>query len=133
MIKQFEKMPVSTVADEATWKEQLSELKKNKDVILKRYRNELEETTRQGLLDSSAIIPVTIYNTDEWNSIFVEENKGFMIVRANPAYIRKQLPKHVPQFFVVAWKWNDWKPQADVGKLIEEKFPFGQLQEMIDK
>jgi len=47
--------------------------------------------------------------------------------------MRKDLPKYVPQFFVVQWQWNDWKPQADVGKLIEDKFPFEKLQTMIDK
>ena len=108
-------------------------MKKNKDAIIKRYRDALEETTRQGLLDAPAIIPVTIYNMDEYNPIFVEENMGFMIVRANPRYMRKELPKHVPQFFVMSWHWNDWKPQTDVGKLIEEKFPFRSLLEMIDK
>jgi hypothetical protein len=133
MINNFEQMPIGAAEEQGTRKEQLAELKKNKDALLKRYRDELEVTNRQGLLDSPAIIPVTIYNTDEWNPIFVEEHKGFMIVRANPAYIRKELPKHVPQFFVVAWKWNDWKSQADVGKLIEEKFPFDKLQAMIDK
>jgi hypothetical protein len=30
--------------------------------------------------------------------------------------------------------WNEeWKPQADAAKLILEKFPFAQLQAMIDK
>lgn len=47
--------------------------------------------------------------------------------------MRKDLPKYIPQFFVVTWKWNDWQPQVDVGKLIEEKFPFDKLQAMIDK
>lgn len=133
LIRNFEKMPASAVADHATWKEQLTELKKNKEVILKRYRNELDESTKQGLLNAPVIIPVTIYNTDEWNPIFVEEDKGFMIVRANPDYMQKELPKYVPQFFVMSWKWNDWQPQIDVGKLIEEKFPFDKLQALIDK
>jgi hypothetical protein len=133
MIKNFEKMPVDMVADQTTWKEQLEELKKNKDAILKRYRNELDESNKQGLSDSPAIIPVTIYNTDEYNPIFVEENMGFMLVTANPNYMRKELPKHVPQFFTMSWRWNDWQPQVDVGKLIEEKFPFDKLQSMIDK
>ena len=133
MIKDFEQMPVGSVEEQGTRKEQVAELTKNKDAILKRYRDELEESTRQGLLDSPAIIPLTIYNTDESAPIFVEENRGWMIMRANPGYMRKELPKHVPQFFVMSWHWNDWKPQIDVGKLIEEKFPFEKLQAMIDK
>lgn len=131
-IRNFEKMP-GTAEEQAARKEQVAEFTKNKEAIIKRYRDELEETTKQGLLDSPAIIPLTIYNTDESSPIFVEEDKGFMIVRTNPNYMRKDLPKYVPQFFVVEWYWNDWKPQADVGKLIEEKFPFDKLQAMIDK
>jgi hypothetical protein len=29
--------------------------------------------------------------------------------------------------------WNEWPPQADLAKLIEERFPFDRLKEMIDK
>jgi hypothetical protein len=133
MIKSFEQTPTLTGEGQGSKTEQLAELKKNKEAILKRYRDELAQSTRQGLLDAPAIIPVTIYNMDEYTPIFVEENMGWMIVRTNPNYMRKDLPKHVPQFFVVAWKWNDWKSQADVGKLIEERFPFEKLQLMIDK
>ena len=133
MIKSFEQTPLATGEGQGSKTEQLAELKKNKEAILKRYRDELEETTRQGLLDAPAIIPVTIYNMDESTPIFVEENIGWMIVTANLNYMRTALPKYVPQFFVMEWRWNDWKPQADVAKLIEEEFPFKNLLEMIDK
>ena len=133
LIRNFEQMPIGTAEEEPVRKEQVAAVKKNRDAILKRYRDELEESTRRGLLGSPAIIPVTIYNADEFTPIFVEENMGFMIVTANPDYMRKKLPKHVPQFFVLEWRWNEWKSQEDVGKLIEEKFPFHKLQEMVDK
>jgi hypothetical protein len=133
MIKNFEHAPLTTGEGQGSKTEQLAELIKNKEAILKRYSDELEQTTRQRLLGAPAIIPVAIYNTDEFNPIFTEETKGFMIVRANPNYMRKELPKYVPQFFAVSWKWNDWPSQAHVCKLIEEHFPFGKLQAMIDK
>jgi ElaB/YqjD/DUF883 family membrane-anchored ribosome-binding protein len=132
-IKNYEQMPLVSADEQATRKEQVAELKKNNEAVLKRYRDELEETTRHGLPDAPAIIPVTIFNMDEYAPIFVEESKGWMIMRTNPNYMRKDLPKYVPQFFVVQWSWNDWKPEADVGKLIEEKFPFDKLHAMIDK
>jgi hypothetical protein len=47
--------------------------------------------------------------------------------------MRKDLPKHVPQFFVMEWRWNNWQSQIEIGKLIEEEFPFDKLQSMIDK
>lgn len=133
MIKGFEQMPVSTVADQQTWNDQLADLKKNKETVLKRYTDELEEIIKQGLSDSPAIIPLTIYNIDEHSPIFVEEDKGFMIVRVNPKYMRTDIPKYIPQFFTMVMTWNEWPPQADVGKLMEGKFPFAQLQAMIDK
>lgn len=133
MVKGFEQMPATTAEEQETRKDQITEFKKNNEAILTRYKNELEETTRQGLLEAPAIIPLTIYNTDENTPIFVEEDKGFMIVRANSGYMRRDIPKYIPQLFVMFWRWNDFKPQADVGKLIEEKFPFQKLQEMIDK
>jgi hypothetical protein len=43
--------------------------------------------------------------------------------------MRKDLPKYVPQLFVVQWKWSERKPEADIAKLIEEKFPFEKLQQ----
>jgi hypothetical protein len=114
-------------------KEQVAELIKYKDALLKHYRDELEETTKQNLLDSPAIIPLSIYDHDQNMPIFVEENIGWMVVTENPKYMRKELPKYVPQFFVVVWKWDEWKAQADIGKLVEEKFPFEKLRDLIDK
>jgi hypothetical protein len=114
-------------------KEQVAELIKHKEAVLKHYRDELEETTNKGLLNSPAIIPMKIYDPDEYLPIFVEENIGWMIMTANPKYMRKEMPKYVPQFFVVEWVWNEWKSQADIGKLVEEKFPFDKLHALIDK
>jgi hypothetical protein len=34
-----------------------------------------------------------------------------MVMIENREYIRKDLPKHVPQFFVVEWVWNEWAPR----------------------
>jgi hypothetical protein len=115
-------------------KEQIKEYIKMRDEVLKHYNDELEETTKKGLLESPAILPLDIYNPSVDMPIFVEENVGWMVVVENPEYMRKDLPKHVPQFFTVQWEWDEfWKPQSDIGKLITEKFPFEKLQAMIDK
>lgn len=113
---------------------QVRKLKQDRDDVLKRYQEELEKTTKEGLLNVPAIIPGSVCDPlVENTSIFVDEKEGWMLVIQNPDYMRKELPKYVPQFFVVTWKWNDWQPQADIAKLIEEKFPFARLQAMIDK
>ena len=115
-------------------KEQIKEFKKARDEVMKHYNDELEETTKKGLLESPAIIPLGIYNPSVDMPIFVEENVGWMVVIENRKYMRRDLPKYVPQLFAVSWSWDEsWKPESDVGKLILEQFPFEKLQVMIDK
>jgi hypothetical protein len=66
--------------------------------------------------------------------IFITEKEGGkMLVTENPAYIRKDLPKHVPQFFIVYWTIGPGDPGEDLRKRIVEYFPIEKLQAMIDK
>jgi hypothetical protein len=127
-IKSFEEMP-----EQDNKNEQLKKLKQNRDEVLKTYREELEKTTSQGLLDAPAIVQFLWDPLLQNPGIFTDEKNGWLLVIQNPEYMRKDLPKYVPQLFVVSWKWNEWKPQADLAKLIEEEFPFDKLQAMIDK
>ena len=115
-------------------KEQINDFKKNRDNVLKHYNDELEKTAKNHLLESPAIIPLDVYNQSIDMSIFVEENVGSMVVIENAKYMRKDLPKYIPQLFCVKWSWDEyWKPQSDIAKLILENFPFDKLQAMIDK
>lgn len=115
-------------------KEQVKNLVKDKEAVLQHYRDELDETTKQGLLSSPAIIPLIIYAAEVHEPLFVEENIGYMVVIENAKYMRKDLPKYVPQILTVGMGFDEyWKPQADISKLILEKFPFEKLQAMIDK
>jgi hypothetical protein len=133
-IRSFQQMPVGSADEQDTKKEQMKNLVKNKDAVLKHYKDELEETAKKSLLKSPAIIPLNIFTATADESIFVEENIGYTVVIENPAYMRKDLPKYVPQILTVKMGWDEeWKPQADVAKLIREKFPFEKLQAMIDK
>ena len=45
----------------------------------------------------------------------------------------KDLPRYVPQVFVVWLRFNDWAPQKRIGEIIEQDLPFEKLQAMIDK
>jgi len=110
--------------------ENVNKAKKNKEQELKKFTDELEKTTSQGLLDSPAMILVKYYS----NPVFATDPlKGQMLVTENPDYIRKNLPKHAPQIFIVAWNCDDWLPQKRVGEIMERDFPFQKLQAMIDK
>jgi len=110
--------------------EEVQKAKKNRRAELKKFTDELEKTTQQGLLDSPAMIR-ELYNS---NLIFdTDPLKANMLVIENRDYIRKELPKHVPQFIVVWWEWNEWAPQEKIAEIIEKDFPFEKLQAMIDK
>ena len=108
--------------------EEVQKAKKNRDRQLKKFTDELEKTTQQGLLDSPAMIR-DLYNAD----IIFETDplKAHMLVIDNRNYIRKDLPKHVPQLLIVWWDWTDWAPQEKIGEIIKKDFPFEKLQAMI--
>jgi hypothetical protein len=110
--------------------EQVSRARKNKPDQLKKFTDEMDKTRSDGLLDTQAVISVK-YNADP---VFeTDPLRGNLLVTENPAYVRKELPNHVPQFFIVYWVCNDWGPQKDICRTIEDNFPFEKLQAMIDK
>ena len=104
-----------------------------RDRELKVFTDELEKTTREGLLNSPAIILAMSYTVPA--GFETDLQKGNMLITENPDYIRRDLPGYVPQFMVLQWKWNSdfypaHKPQE---KLFLEEFPIEKLQAMIDK
>lgn len=117
-------------------KEQKKELSgvyiNQKNSELKRFRDELEITTKANLLDSPAIVFSTIPMTG--TPVFqTEAEDGKMLVTENPAYIRKDLPRYIPQLFVLVWEWMDDKPSHNFREMVEANFPVEKLEAMIDK
>jgi len=110
--------------------ERVNKTKQVKKEELKKFTDELEKTTTEGLLDSPAVVLVKYYSSPVFET---DPLKGHMLVTENPEYIRKDLPKHVPQVFVVWWTAQDWAQQKEIGRIIEQDFPFEKLQAMIDK
>jgi len=113
--------------------EQVNKQIKQKNEVLKRYLDELEKTTREGLLDNPAIV-LLMHSPDTTTPIFVTEaENGTMLITENPAYMRKELPNYVPQVLVLYWSWNDWEPQKYINTIMEKNFPVERLQAMIDR
>ena len=119
-----------------TQQEREEEIKKNekiRDGILKQHKDELEATTRAGLLDSPAIINGFMYTTEQ---IFkTQAQGGNMLVTENPAYFKKDLPKYIPQLIVYSM-WNGENgpdPALNPYHLYYKNFPIEKLQAMIDK
>jgi hypothetical protein len=106
---------------------------KNKNDVLKLYKDELDKTTRSNLLNSPAII-LQMLSTNPDVPVFTTEDKyGKMLVIENPAYMRRDLPKYIPQSFVLQWNWMTDTPSNNFSKMIEKDFPVEKLQAMIDK
>ena len=116
--------------DEQLRDEELIKMRKIKDAELKKFTDELEKTTREGLLDSPAMVLVKYYS----DVIFeTDPEKGYMLVTENPDYIRKDLPAYIPQLIVFTWKWSDYPPHVEFEKMFQQDFPIEMLQAMIDK
>lgn len=130
-IKGFELLLATSKEADKKWiNEKLSKAKEYKDEVLKIFTNAFEESKQNSLLDSPARIVVK-YHLDP---VFeTDPSKGWMLITENPDYIRKDLPKHVPQFFVVHWSFYDWPSFKKIGEIINGYFPFEKLEAMIDK
>jgi hypothetical protein len=111
--------------------EQVIKAKKIKSDVLKNFTDEIEKSSNEGLLNTPAMV-TTKYQYSP--SVFeTDPAKGLLLITENPDYIRKDLPKHVPQFFIVAFKWSDWLPLNKFAEDFFLNFRFERLQAMIDK
>ncbi|HEX2523286.1 MAG TPA: hypothetical protein VHP35_14280 [Terriglobia bacterium] len=93
----------------------------------------MEKTTRERLLDSPAII-LQVHSPDKTTPIFVTEaDEGTMLITENALYIRKDLPEYVPQILVLGLRWNDWAPQKNLDRIVQENFPVERLEALLDR
>ena len=117
--------------------EQIKKTQKIRDDVLKYYQDELAATTKAGKLDEPAVVSEGIASILISHPVFTTtEKKGRMLVTENPAYIRKDLPKYIPQ--IIVYYLNNCSgcyadPSLNPYKLLDEKFPIEKLQAMIDK
>ena len=132
--------PLRYYLDTYTTDQQQLEKKKNiilksKNDDLKKYQDELERSTKNGMLESPAIIAGSVEMMSERPVFTPEEQAGYMLITENPNYFRKDLPKWVPQLFVLTFEEREWaaKLKKDPLKAVEEDFPIEKLQAMIDK
>jgi len=118
------------------------EIEKKKNIILKsknddlkKYHDELETSTKNGMLESPAIVSGGMEMMSELPVFTTEEQRGNMLITENPNYFRKDLPKWIPQLFVLTFEEKRWaaKLKKDALKAVKENFPVEQLQAMIDK
>jgi hypothetical protein len=107
---------------------------KMKSDALKKLQDELEKTTKDGLLGATAIVRIDPLLMNEGPVFQSEADGGCMLATENPNYFRKELPKYIPQFFVIELMSGDIQhSNMNFKRIIEENFPVEKLQAMIDK
>ena len=107
---------------------------KAKNDAIKKLLDELEKTTKDGLLDATAVVGTDPLVMNEGPIFLPEKDGGVMLTTENPNYFRKDLPGYIPQFFVLSWtRTGKQKWETDFRNSIEQNFPVEQLKAMIDK
>jgi hypothetical protein len=119
--------------DQQIREERVARVKNKRELELKTFSGELEKTSREGRLDSPALILVMYYTIPY---VFeTDPEKGYMLVTENPDYMQKDLPGHIPQFMVLTWKWNPvfYPVHKSYEESFLQDFPIEKIQAMIDK
>ena len=130
MIKSSKEMPFSTQQQKD---EAVKNISKQKDEVITLYQKELEKNRTANLLDSPAIVRILDNMYPDVPIFTTGAEDGSMLVTENPAYIRKDLPKYIPQFIVLYWSWGDVANSKYFRQMMEANFPIEKLQAMIDK
>ncbi|MBI1781010.1 MAG: hypothetical protein HYR66_06535, partial [Sphingobacteriales bacterium] len=129
-----EELPAQVRPPQKEFDDQNARNKKAKNDAIKKLQDELEETKKKGLLDSAAVVRIDPLLMFEGPVFLPESEGGCMLATENPNYFRTDLPKYVPQFFVLELSWSEQtKWSMDFKKIIEDDFPMEKLQAMIDK
>jgi hypothetical protein len=115
--------------------EQIKKMQKYRDGVLKYYNDEMEATTKAGLLDSPAVVNGFLEQSAKSLIFTTIEKGGRQLVTENPAYFKKDLPKYIPQIIICTIRSAEgWLgPEVNPYRLYEQGFRIEKLQAMIDK
>lgn len=115
------------------------------DEEIKKHKDELNRT-HDSLLNSPAILGGSVpgkINDNDRSAFFYETGNGtYFLAKESPGYFRKDLPRYIPQYFILHWQWFGYDSNTNRKHLaapeyfaeqIEKKFPIEKLQAMIDK
>jgi hypothetical protein len=134
MLQSNETLPAQFRSPQKEIDDQKAQNVKAQNSALKKLQDELEKTTNNGLLDAPAVVRIDPLLMNEGTVFQTEADGGCMLVTENPNYFRKELPKYVPQFFVIELMSGDPKhSNMNFKNIIEENFPVEKIKAMIDK
>ncbi|MFL5738575.1 MAG: hypothetical protein ACJ75B_00050 [Flavisolibacter sp.] len=78
-------------------------------------------------------MPAIIDNLTSFKDFSTAERGGQEFVRLNPDYFDPKLPKYIPQFLIVYWRWDNNAAGKYFSKQIEDHLDFKTLKGLIDK
>ena len=134
MLQANEALPAQFRSPQKEIDDQKDRNTKAKNAALKKLQDELEKTTKDGLLDAPAVVRIDPLLMNEGPVFQSEAEGGCLLATENPNYFRKDLPKYVPQFFVIELMPGDTnRSNMSFKNIIEENFPIEKLKAMIDK
>ena len=115
--------------------------KQRKDENLKKINKMYDDMMKpaeellKNISEEEAVMPAIVKGeyVSKFERFSTEEQGGRMLVRLNPDYFDTKLPKYVPQFLIVYWRWEKGKASENFKNQLEENFNFNALKEMIDK
>jgi hypothetical protein len=116
--------------DKQRKEEWIAKTKKDYEDAMKPVQDLLDKSTEQELAQPAIVDDVDFL---KFNGFSSEAKGGRQLVSLNPDYFDSKLPKYVPQFFIVYWRWDKGKPQENFKTQLETNFNFNALKEMIDK
>jgi len=106
----------------------LAKIEKNHEDEIKPAQDFLANSSEAELAQ-----PAIIDDLTGFKQFSTFQKGGRELVRLNPDYFDRKLPRFVPQFLIVYWRWDDHAAGKYFNKQIEEHFNFTALKEMIDK
>ena len=118
------------VSDKQRKKETIAKLQKMHEEDMKPARYLLADSLKPELSQPAVL---DFNNLLEFKEFSTLEKGGRQLVRLNPEYFDSKLPKYIPQFLIVYWRWNKNKPGENFKDQLEANFNFSALKEMIDK
>jgi hypothetical protein len=110
-----------------TW---IAKAKKRYETAMEPVKDLLANSTEEDLQQPAILKVVDMSGFKEFST---DAESGQQLVRLNPDYFNSKLPKYVPQFLIVYWRWDKNKPAEDFKNQLEANFNFNALKEMIDK
>jgi len=117
---QNKKMPENIAATQKKYEEQLKPVKE--------YLDTASATT----LAQQAILDIKCFTT--FKGYFAQPGTAGIKLIAFPAkYFNQQLPRYVPRFMIVYWRWGAHPANLKFASTFEDNFPVEKLQALVDQ